>query len=426
LLARYFRGAEANLLILFIKCFQQLFVHEERPMAGEINSPQSSQANENSFGEVVSFVEKHSKLLVLADAPGGASIAVWPAMQARVLTSSVAGASGRGFGWINRALIASGKLQEHINAVGGEDRIWLGPEGGQFSIFFAPGVPFDLEHWFTPAPLDTEAFDLVSQSKTSAAFRKDFSLTNFSGTKFEVRIDREVRLLSADKVWSGLGIEAVDGVRMVAYESENKLTNLSKESMKKESGLLSLWVLGQFQSTPLTTVILPFQAGPESELGIKVTTDYFGDVPEDRISIGEDSVFFKADSNWRSKLGLSPRRAKSILGSYDAQNGVLTIAQYNQQAADEMYVNSAWKIQEHPYSGDVVNTYNDGPAAPGQGQMGQFYELESSSPARELNPGETIEHTHRTIHFEGSERQLDDICQRALGVRIADIRKFNS
>jgi hypothetical protein len=395
-------------------------------MTDGIASPQAAQANENSFGEVVSFVEKHSKLLVLADTPDGASIAIWPAMQARVLTSSVAGAEGLGFGWINRALIASGELQEHINAVGGEDRIWLGPEGGQFSIFFAPGVPFDLEHWFTPAPLDTEAFDLVSQSKTSAAFRKDFSLTNFSGTKFEVRIDREVRLLSSDKVWSGLGIEAVDGVRFVAYESENKLTNLSKEGMKKESGLLSLWVLGQFQSTPRTTVILPFQAGPESELGIKVTTDYFGDVPEDRISIGEDSVFFKADSNWRSKLGLSPQRAKSILGSYDAQNGVLTIAQYNKPSGPEMYVNSAWKIQDAPYSGDVVNTYNDGPAAPGQGQMGQFYELESSSPARELGPGETIEHTHRTIHFEGSEWQLGAICQSALGVHIEDIRKFNS
>ncbi len=385
----------------------------------------SQQANENSFGEVVSFVEKHSKLVVLADAPDGATIAIWPAMQARVLTSSVAGPKGLGFGWINRELIASGKVAEHMNAVGGEDRIWLGPEGGQFSIFFAPGVPFDFEHWFTPAPLDTEAFDVISQSKTSASFRRDFSLTNFSGTKFELRIDREVRLLSSDKVWSGLGIEAVNGVKIVAYESENKLTNLAKDGMKKESGLLSLWVLGQFQSTPRTTVVLPFMPGPESELGVKVTTDYFGDVPEDRILIGEDFVFFKGDSNWRSKLGLSPQRAKNILGSYDAQNGVLTIAQYNQSSKPEMYVNSAWKIQENPYCGDVVNTYNDGPAAPGQGQLGAFYELESSSPARELQSGEVIEHTHRTIHFEGSEQQLDAICQRTLGVRIADIRKFN-
>ncbi len=380
--------------------------------------------NENSFGGVVSFVEKYSKLIVLAD-DDGATIAVWPAMQGRVLTSSVAGSGGLGFGWINRELIASGEIAQHMNAVGGEDRIWLGPEGGQFSIFFAPGVPFDLEHWYTPAPLDTEAFNIVSQSKNFVTFRKDFSLSNFSGTQFELRIDREVRLLSPHEVWGDLGIDAVDGVKMVAHESANRLTNLSKDAMKKESGLLSLWVLSQLQSTPQTTVILPFQDGPESELGAIVTRDYFGVVPEDRIFIREDSVFFKADSNHRSKLGLSPQRAKNILGSYDAQHGVLTVAQYNKPSGPEMYVNSAWKIQEHPYSGDVVNTYNDGPAAPGQGQMGQFYELETSSPARELQSGEAIEHTHRTIHFEGSEQQLNVLCQHTLGVHIADVRRFN-
>jgi hypothetical protein len=90
-----------------------------------------------------------------------------------------------------------------------------------------------------------------------------------------------------------------------------------------------------------------------------------------------------------------------------------------------MYVNSAWKIQEDPFHGDVANTYNDGPAAPGGGQLGHFYELESSSPARELKSNEALEHTHRTLHFEGTELQLDVIFQRTLGVRLADVRSFN-
>jgi len=383
------------------------------------------QAADSSFGEVVSFINQHSKLVVLSNQQSGASVAVWPAMQGRVMTSSVAGAEGLGYGWINRELIASGKFSAHMNAVGGEDRLWLGPEGGQFSIFFAPGVPFDFENWFTPAPIDTESFDVVAQSSDSVTFRKVFSLTNFSGTKFELQIDREVRLLSEDKIWSGLGISALNEVKVVGYESDNKLTNLAAKSMTKESGLLSLWVLGQFQSTPKTSVILPFKAGSQAELGIAVTTDYFGEVPADRISIGNDVVFFKGDSNHRSKLGLSPQRAKGIMGSYDALNHVLTIAQYNQASGPEMYVNSAWKIQDDPYSGDVVNSYNDGPATPGGGQLGQFYELESSSPARELQSNESIGHTHRTLHFAGTEEQLDSICQATLGVRLADVRSFN-
>ena len=389
------------------------------------SSASASHVNENSFGEVVSFVNRHSKLIVLSDESSGASIAVWPAMQGRVLTSSVSGPEGLSYGWINRELIASGKIQQHFNAVGGEDRIWLGPEGGQYSIFFAPGVPFDLDHWYTPAPIDTEPFDIIGQSKNSVTFSRAFSLTNFTGTKFELRIDREVRLLSSERVWSNLGVASVSGVKVVGYESENKLTNLAAKSLSEKAGLLSLWVLSQFQSTPRTTIILPFRAGSQAELGIPVTTDYFGTVPNDRISIREDSVFFKADSNYRSKLGLSQQRAKGILGSYDGQNHVLTIAQYNQPSAPEKYVNSAWKIQDDPYNGDVANCYNDGPAGPGKGQLGQFYELESSSPARALKPKETVEHTHRTVHLAGTEEQLDAICRATLGVRLADVRSFN-
>ena len=31
-------------------------------------------------------------------------------------------------------------VNPHMNAYGGEDRIWLGPEGGMFSLFFCAGI----------------------------------------------------------------------------------------------------------------------------------------------------------------------------------------------------------------------------------------------------------------------------------------------
>ncbi|MGA2673126.1 MAG: DUF6786 family protein [Terracidiphilus sp.] len=98
-------------------------------------SAPSLAGNGKSFGEVVSFVNRHSKLHVLSNVRSGASIAVWPAMQGRVLTSTAGGPEGLSFGWVNHELIASGEIRQHVNAVGGEDRIWLGPEGGQYSIF---------------------------------------------------------------------------------------------------------------------------------------------------------------------------------------------------------------------------------------------------------------------------------------------------
>jgi hypothetical protein len=384
---------------------------------------QAQASSADSFGEAVSLVNRHSHVIVLSD-QHGASIAVWPAMQGRVLTSSVDGARGRGFGWINRDLIASGKVQPHMNAVGGEDRLWLGPEGGQYGIFFAPGAPFDLDHWFTPPAVDTEAFDVVGQTANSVAFRKAFALTNFSGTKFRVQIDREVRLLPEEQVWKHLGLAPVAGLRTVGFESENKLTNLDAQPWKKSTGLLSLWVLGQFQAAPEATIILPLKSGPVSQLGPALKTDYFGSVPADRIAIGENSALFKADANYRSKLGISPARAKGRLGSYDPQHHVLTIVQYDEAAPSSSYVNSAWEMQKNPYKGDVANCYNDGPLAPGKPGLGHFYELESSSPAVELASHASVEHTQRTIHLTGPEEKLDGIAVAILGVHLKDVRAF--
>jgi hypothetical protein len=65
--------------------------------------------------------------------------------------------------------------------------------------------------------------------------------------------------------------------------------------------------------------------------------------------------------------------------------------------------------------GDVVNSYNDGPPEPGQKPLGPFYELETSSPAAALKPGETLVHTHRTMHFVGDSAALDKIARKMLG-----------
>jgi hypothetical protein len=381
-----------------------------------------AQQQTDKFSDTVSFVGQHSKLVVLTR-PNGSSIAVWPAMQGRVLTSAVT-PDGRSFGWVNQELIASGKVQPHINAVGGEDRLWLGPEGGQYSIFFAPGAKFDLDHWFTPAAVDTEPFDVVSQTANSIAMRKNLQVTNYSGTRFSVRIDREVDLLAEPAIWRHLGMAPIAGVTMVGYESKNKLTNLLSTPMSKSTGVLSLWVLGQFQAAAAATIILPIRPGSEEQLGPPAKTDYFGPVPADRIEVGKSAVFFKADAGYRSKLGVSPRRSRGTIGSYDPEHHVLTIVQYDGEPNAD-YVNSAWEIQKQPYKGDIANCYNDGPPAPGKPQLGHFYELESSSPAVALAPNASVSHVQRTIHLVGTEEQLNQVAKALLGVELKQVLAFN-
>lgn len=332
------------------------------------------------------------------------------------MTSTARGATGASFGWVNRDLIASGKLPPHINVFGGEDRFWLGPEGGQFSIFFAKGAAFDGAHWFTPASLDTELFAVVKQSAESVLCRREINLANYSGTRFKLEVEREVRLVSAEKAVAGVGGQLPAGVSAVAFETVNTVKNTGPIAWKKETGLLSIWILGMFNASANSTVIIPFEKGPEATLGPIVNDTYFGKVPADRLVVKDGVMFFRADAKFRSKIGLPPGRAKAVLGSYDAANRTLTLVKFTLPKGATDYVKSMWKLQDDPFTGDAVNSYND------DGKLGKFYELESSSPALALQPGSASTHRHQTIHLQGSEKELDVIAQATLGVRLETVR----
>jgi hypothetical protein len=226
------------------------------------------------------------------------------------MTSTARGDSGTSFGWINRELITSGKLQPHINVFGGEDRFWLGPEGGQFSIFFAKGAKFELADWQTPTAIDTLPYKVTSHSREKAVFEAEFALTNYSGTRFEVAVKREVRLLSEDAAWKHLNGSRATGISLVAFETDNQIRNAGKVPWRKDTGLLSVWILGMYNPSPSATVVAPIKAGPDSELGAKVTSDYFGSVPPERLVVKENAVYLKADGQFRSKMGLTPSAAK--------------------------------------------------------------------------------------------------------------------
>ena len=374
------------------------------------------------FNDDLAFLKSHTKVVVLSGADGLGQVAVNPDLQGRVMTSTAGGPDGLSFGWINRELLASGVNNPHINAFGGEDRFWLGPEGGQFSIFFKKGDPFDLDHWWTPPAVNEGAFDVASQAADRVQFRKVMRLTNYSGTEFDLEVNREVCLLGTAEV-AALGVPVPAGVKMVAYSSANSITNVGANAWAKDTGLLSIWILGMFNPSPATTIVVPFKSGPEAELGPAVNDAYFGKVPADRLVVRDGVLFFSGDGKYRSKIGISPARVKPFAGSYDAANGVLTLVHLTIPEGATDYVNSMWEIQEKPFAGDVVNSYNDGPSAPGAKPLGPFYELESSSPATALAPGGTLTHVHTTMHFQGPEKALDQVARKVLGVGLEAIEK---
>jgi hypothetical protein len=373
------------------------------------------------YDDDVAFLRKYSPVIELRDQQDKSRIAIMPALQARVMTSTAGAPENFSYGWINRSFFEAGDTSVHMNAFGGEERIWLGPEGGQFSIFFKKDSAFTFENWHTPRLIDLDPYDVVSQNAQSASFARSATLTNYSGSQFNIRIHREIRVLESDAALRQLGAGQDLTLSSVAYQTINKLENTGTSAWDRKSGLLSIWLLGMFNPSPGVTMVIPFIEGPTQFLGPIVNDEYFGKVPGERLKIANGVLYFKGDGQFRSKIGLSPRRAKGVMGSYDAESRTLTIVQYTPGREDDVYVNSKWELQRDPYSGDVVNAYNDGPPSPGAKPMGPFYELESSSPARELQPGERLEHTQTTFHFQGDKAALDSLSARVLGVTIAEI-----
>jgi len=374
-----------------------------------------------TFGYDHDFLKTHYKDLIVLKGEDSSRVLVSPEVQGRVMTSTARGMQGASYGWINYGLIKTGKIQPHMHAVGGEERIWLGPEGGQYSFYFKPGDSFDLDNWQVPKEIDSEPFEVVSKSERKAEFRKMMSLTNYSGNQFDMLMDRTIKLLTRDEQREYLGIELPQSIHSVGIESKNTITNKGEDTWDEEFGMPSMWILSMMNPSPEAVIILPFKTGSEEVLGPVVNDVYFGKISSDRLKVDDGIIYFKADGQQRGKIGVSPTRAMPIAGSYDARNQVLTIAMFSLPAGDTRYVNSLWEIQDDPFSGDVVNAYNDGPQEDGS-MLGPFYEIESSSPAANLAAGQSLTHYHRTFHFEGDYEVLNDLSKTLLGADLNEVK----
>ena len=260
------------------------------------------------YGYDLEFLNKYLEPVELVS--GDSRLIIVPEYQGRVMTSSSSGLNGFSYGWINYDLISSSAIQESFNPYGGEERIWLGPEGGQFSLFFKKDTSFSLKNWLVPPVLDKEPFNVTGRDEKSVTLNKNFKLENLSGTIFNGEIIRKVTLLSHVEINESLGRLIDRSVNVVAYQSENGLKNTGNNPWNKEGGALSVWMLSMLNPSSDVTVVLPYREGDSG----KIVSDYFGKIPESRLKISEKAVFFLADGKFRSKIGISPQRAYPIIG----------------------------------------------------------------------------------------------------------------
>ncbi|MCX6968969.1 MAG: hypothetical protein NTV93_02295 [Verrucomicrobia bacterium] len=387
---------------------------------------------EDTYGDDIAFLKEHTDIIELSN--DSQRVAIAPAWQGRVMTSTANGSAQAGFGWIHREVIAKGiqpeaertGLQKHIHVFGGEERFWLGPEGGTFALFFPPKAAQTFDNWKTPAAIDTEPFDLVEKKASQIVFSKDISLLNRAGTTLNLRATRRVSLKTQSDLAAALGLDALPaGVKAVAYQTDNTVKNTGEVAWNQTSGAPSIWLLGMFKPTPQTTVVIPFLRGS----GVVANTNYagFGQISPDRVTLTSNVLFFNGDGTTRGKLGIKPKRATPWAGSWQADKGVLTLIKVDLPSSPPAnqwpYADSQWKDGGDPFDGDAINSYNDGPASPDAKPLGPFYEIESCSPALFLAPGETYTHTQQTFHLIGQRASLDAIARRTLNAGLDEIEK---
>ncbi len=374
-----------------------------------------------TYASDIQFLKEHTNIIELSGSDD-AKVAIAPDFQGRVMTATLGGDSGASYGWVNRPFIAKGEESDKFNNYGGADRFWLGPEAGQYALFFKDGAEFDADNWVCPPEFTSGPFKVTASDDTSVELATTFAVTNYAGRQFDCDVKRTINLVARTATTDDLGITIDDSVKTVAYESINTLTNAGSDDWGKnrEKGMLCLWTLGMMKGLENGRVIIPFIPGDESQLGPKVIGDYFGQVSADRLKVAEDFCSFRCDAKEAGKIGIRSRRAKNVFGCYDIANKQLTIVKFNlpADAAERQYVNPAWAHQENPFEGDGPNSYNDMGTDDGEAT---FFELESSSPVCDLKPGDSMTHTHRTCHFEGTFEALNAISTDVLGIDLNDI-----
>ena len=360
------------------------------------------------FSRDVQFLKEFADAVVL-EAPGGGKVVVSPKLTGRVMTSAFSD-NEPGFGLVNREAITRPPVARGFNNYGGEDRLWLAPEGGPYGLFFDPGAKQELANWYVPPAMDGGVRTPTGQDAASVSFHERIALQNVEGVKFDLSIDRKVEALAKDELEKLLGAALPEGARFVAFRTTNKVTNEAKAALPADA-LVAPWILGQFRPSPKTTVLLPYKGAEDV-----IKKDYFGVVPPDRLALlpeGDGGVArFKGDAQLRSKIGVSAAGALGWLGAWDAQRQVLTLVNHSLPPAGAVVPDCNWTDPNpRAKSGDVATSYN-------HGEEPRFFELESIGPALGAAPKSSVTQVQTTIHLAAESAALAEIAKKLLRAKL--------
>ncbi len=376
------------------------------------------------FKEVVGLLKsaKREHYILKGQNPAR-QVLVCPELSGRVMGTTRSGPNGVFGGFIDAKAFKEG-ITDIWDNWGGEERYWLGPEGGQYGLMFG-GRKSCFENYTVQDGINNQPFKTleVSRLANSISMRSQMVLKNGMGTVFHAEVTRRITVLDACPYSLGQG----DQVDFVGFQSESRLTNVGDRPMTRETGVLAHWHLGQFPVDDHIIAVIPFR--PILSPDPPVREDYFKDfviggvMPPNRYKILTASVLFKADGRVRTKIGQNRSRAMGLLGSYNLATDEIVMMDYDLYPNYE-YAASYWYDLPDPYNGDCISFSAEGPDREG-GPKGRCYELESLSPALFLQPGQSFDWRTRTLHMTGPRVVMAAILSRHLSTGISSLEDFD-
>lgn len=373
----------------------------------------TSCSDTSSYEQDLALLNSRTKVIELVGEDENARLLICPELQGRVMTSTFGGPTGKANGWFDRAKLSAG--EGPYAGLGGEDRVWIGPLGSQFSFYYQQLEPLDEDNWLVPSAMESEPYELVAATPHNVRVGKEMNLVNFQGTHFRLAVDREISLLDKATAEERLEISIPQQVRFVGFRSENRLTNVGDKAWSRQTGLATLLSMGMYTGTDATTVLIPLSDTARLDDIFR----YFAPQDQNRLRIKDSVLHFRTDGRQRSKIGVPRELASPVYGSYSPEEQRLTIIRYR-QTNDSLYFNSYATVQDEPFRGEVIPVYNNGPLDDKVTDKASFFEMESAAALRGLAPGASLWHYHEVYHFGGTEEELSVIAKVVLGADLPD------
>ena len=267
------------------------------------------QSKEYSYDEVARKLAKNSHTVELSSPDGKERLLLSEQFQGRILTSTFNGKDGRSLGWLNPALWETEEMSGAF--LHGEERMWIGPLGGQFSFYYGQDTPINENNWSVPATFNDDPFRIVSFNKRTLCFEKRMQLTNYKGHTLSMLLKRNVSLLSHHKIAKNLNMPIWDNsLNVVAYEVKSQLYNSDSVQWCKNKGLASIWDLTTLKGSDQSFVIVPLKSDHNNPINTYLNPD-----DDNRIECIDDVLYYKVDGKYRHKIGVENTATKGVMAS---------------------------------------------------------------------------------------------------------------